>query len=445
MIHPSPRLSVLLSLFTLFFAGCLSIDQTLLRDQSSYRETYKKIEGMDQNPTKPGTYQGGVARVMLTPPQGLQLAGYGKRRSTPSQGQHDPLYARALVLQNGEQTIALVTVDLLAITNEVYDTVYDKVSKKFPLSRPMLMLSASHTHSGPGGITKKFWESFAAGPYHPEAFERLTDQMAQALLLASENLQKVKLGWGKVKAPEWIRNRMIVNGPVDSEINALWVKRLDNTPLAVVVNYSAHATLLKPNNLLFSGDYPGAMEKEIETKQGGVALFTAGAVADQTPFTSEGADDFERVEGMGKGLANKLLTAKEKITYYEQGILEGRRLTLVLPPVQLRIGTERRVPKFVGGWFFDKESVVQILRIGPTLLVGVPADLSSVLGQQIKAEAEQHGFRAIIVGFANDYIGYVLPTGTYYSDSYEARMSFNGPYMGEYLVGILEEMMGQFH
>ena len=59
--------------------------------------------------------------------------------------------------------------------------------------------------------------------------------------------------------------------------------------------------------------------------------------------------------------------------------------------------------------------------------------MSAEIGLEIKRYAEERGLQAMIIGFANDYIGYVIPSEVYETDAYEARMSFNGPHMGKYL------------
>ena len=75
------------------------------------------------------------------------------------------------------------------------------------------------------------------------------------------------------------------------------------------------------------------------------------------------------------------------------------------------------------------------------LLIGVPCDLSAELGLELKRHARERGYQPLIVGFANDYIGYCLPRRLYETDSYEASLAFNGPDTGERLVSELQCMM----
>src|SRR5258707_936291 len=52
----------------------------------------------------------GVARVDITPPPGLVMGGYSARQGTATET-HDPLYVTALVLKNGDTSVALLTID----------------------------------------------------------------------------------------------------------------------------------------------------------------------------------------------------------------------------------------------------------------------------------------------------------------------------------------------
>lgn len=72
----------------------------------------------------------GVGRADLTPPIGGPMYGYGARGSDVSQGVHDPLYAKALVLDDGATTLAIVTLDLGSFTQENSDNVRRLVSEK---------------------------------------------------------------------------------------------------------------------------------------------------------------------------------------------------------------------------------------------------------------------------------------------------------------------------
>ena len=87
----------------------------------------------------------------------------------------------------------------------------------------------------------------------------------------------------------------------------------------------------------------------------------------------------------------------------------------------------------MGRLFFEGRAEIHLLRIGRTLLVGIPGDVGTEIGLGWKATARDAGNDALVIGFANGYIGYVMPTSYYDKPIYEARMAFHGPYVADYL------------
>lgn len=428
-------------IFFIFFAfilwGCPSIQKVQLDQEAFYKKTRSGIEQVDFVKPKASTLFVGAARVEITPPKGTPLAGYGKRESRGSEGTHDPLFARALALRQGEKRLILIANDLLAITDEMKEAVLGKINENTPLSSDGLMLSATHTHSGAGALGKKFLEQFAAGPFDPEIFKEITQKMTRAAIMADADMKPARIGHGAALAPDLIQNRMDRSGPIDPEVPFVLFQGSDGDPIAYLMNFSAHATVIKPDNFYYSGDYPGFCETALE-EAGGVALFTAGAVADQTAKPPPGSNDFERAEAMGRKLARRVLEASRQIPFEEMSYISSATVPLYLPPAQVRIGTKRRIPQFLSWPFFGPKTALQIIQIDRIILIGIPGDLSVELGNKIKGYAQKKGFQAIIIGFANDYIGYILPYYLYETSSYEASMSFNGPQMGEYLLEMVQ-------
>lgn len=420
--------------------GCLAIQEAPLEQAPFYRATISGLgEVVPSRSEAIAPIWVGAAKVQMPLSPGIPLAGYGSRKSRGAEGTHDPLFTRALALKQGEKTVFLIGADLLAIPNELKEAVLQKIQRKIPLRSDAVMIAATHTHSGPGALAKKFLEQFAAGPFDPSFFEEITETMAQAASRAYADLQPARISYGIAAAPDLIRNRMIPGGPTDPEIRFIDFKNREGKTFATLVNFSAHATVLKPDNLYYSGDYPGFFEAALE-EEGGVALFTAGSVADQTAHPPSESTPFDRAEAMGKRLAQRVRESKQTFLG-EELLLFSAQISVYLPPPQVKVRSNRRLPFFISKPFFNLKTALQIIRIGPLVLLGVPADLSVELGEKIKEYAQGRGFQAIIIGFANDYIGYLLPRHLYDTPSYEASMSFNGPQMGEYFLEIAQRLI----
>lgn len=439
-LHRITLILFLLLLNLTFLWGCLAIEEVQLDRAVFYRATLSEIDRLP--PPRPAAASppallAGAAKLPLPLSPGLPMAGYGKRVGT-AKGMHDLLFARALALEQGEERVIVISADLLAVTDEMREAVLRKIGAKTPFPGRGLMVAATHTHSGPGALSSGFLEQFAAGPFDRPYFEKMTDTLAAAALLAADALKPAWIRHGIAAAPELIRNRMNSSGPVDPEVRFVEMVGEEEV-IAYLVNFSAHATVLKPDNLHFSGDYPGFFEAALE-EQGGVALFTAGSVADQTPHPPEGSDRFHQAEAMGRELARRVRESRRTVS---EAVfpLSAQTLSVHLPPAQVKMKSGKRLASFLSFPFFDAETIVQTIRIGPVLLIGIPGDLSVLLGEKMKEQARARGMEALIVGFANDYIGYLLPRALYETPAYEARMSFHGPQMGEYLLEVVARLI----
>ena len=94
--------------------------------------------------------QVGAAKLELTPPVSVPLAGYSRRKGKRSTGVHDPLFVRAVVLQDADTTVALVSCDLLIIDEALFEAVRRKLEPALNGRSLTLLLAAKHTHSEPG-------------------------------------------------------------------------------------------------------------------------------------------------------------------------------------------------------------------------------------------------------------------------------------------------------
>ncbi len=341
----------------------------------------------------------------------------------------------------------LVSLDLLAVTDDLFDSVFKKVRTAIPLPEENLLIAATHTHSGPGNIGKRFWETLAAGPYNDGMFEMTTDGTARAVIEAYRHLRPATVAYGRADASEFILNRMIKDGPTDPDLSFLVFKTPEGRAVAYLVNFSAHPTLLRSTNRLLSGDFPAVVSRVLEESQAPedvVALYTSGAVADQRALPPKGNGVFERAERMGRALAERVLSASAHPPSQDRVEASSGRIPLELPPPQIKINASRRLPIWMGRAMLDRSTSIQVVRIGRTLLLAVPCDLGSEIGRSLKQYARDRGFDSIVVGFANDYIGYVVSGKYYSSPAYEAFMSFNGPYMEDYLTFALEKMINLF-
>jgi len=146
------------------------------------------------------------------------------------------------------------------------------------------------------------------------------------------------------------------------------------------------------------------------------------------------------VDAMGVDLAARVQAARLALpesAWSDRAAVAAWRLPIALPDPQIKLSPHRRLPRLVGNLLFDRRTTLALAVIGDGVLIGVPCDLSATIGATWKTEATRLGRRAVIVGFADDYVGYVIPSEYYETSHYEARMSFNGPHMDRYLTAVV--------
>ena len=119
--------------------------------------------------------EAGVAKVEITPTFNGPMYGYSNRKCGPSNGTHDPLFAKALVLRTGDSAVAIVTLDLGSIVSE---SLTREVANKLRI--PALLLSASHTHSAPSFLPYTGGPATEPNPYSHELERKVFSAVEQA-------------------------------------------------------------------------------------------------------------------------------------------------------------------------------------------------------------------------------------------------------------------------
>ncbi|HEX8999025.1 MAG TPA: hypothetical protein VGB07_03930, partial [Blastocatellia bacterium] len=152
----------------------------------------------------------GAARVDITPPPGVDLWGYFDRAG-PATGTLDPLFARVLVLDDGRQTIALITLDLgRSFGPPQMAWLRDKARRQHQVREVMLI--ASHTHSGP-----VIEDSYDDGV--PEWERRALEKIADSIGEAVSKLKPARIGVGLGQTVIG-HNRRVAQS--DGSIKMLW-------------------------------------------------------------------------------------------------------------------------------------------------------------------------------------------------------------------------------
>jgi len=376
-----------------------------------------------------GALQAGVAVRPLALPAQPVLGGF-PRFSWQATGVADPVTARALVLSEPGCAVALVSAELVLVPRALAEAVRARVAD---LGLDAVVVAATHTHAGPGG----YWDSLAGqlgatGPYDPEAFERLVESMAGVIRLAAADRGPATVSVARGRLAEAVVNRD--GGEPDGRLLALRLARPDGRPVAELVSFAAHPTMLGKRNTEISGDWVGRL---LARGARGPRLFFQGAVGDQSARPVVGPSPGPELEyGSGPEVRQRMEAEAAAV----DAALERLPGSPAAEAPPLAVATARfgmpavspgAVPALlrpaaatVAGGTFSKVATVTALRLGPALLLFMAAEPVEAVGRELRAAA---GPDAELISLAGDYLGYVETEGGFRAGTGEAKRAYFGP------------------
>lgn len=429
-------------------------------------------------------FRAGAAAMDISPALGVEMNGNMHRHWGTKL--HDPLHARALVLDDGEHKLAICVADSCMIYREIFDAAKKRVNEKtgFPLEN--ILMSATHTHEAPAAV------SIFQAEVDKDYQQFLTLRLADAVIQAINNLAPAKIGWAVGHEPRHVGNRRwkmkpgVVNkdllggtndvvrmnpppgspqllepaGPVDPEVPIVAVKSPDDKPIAVLANYSMHYCGGVPDDT-FSADYFGAFADRIQQLLGAdhqdppfVGIMSNGTSGDcnSTNFREPPKKEanFERIRNVANDLADAALAAYKKIEWHDWVALKSAQKEIMVgvrkpgadeyEKAKTQLANAKRVNGQLGSWSTDvyaRETVllndfppqmpliIQAHRIGDLAITAIPCEVFVEIGLAIKKESP---FKpTFTIELANGYNGY-LPTPEQHKlggyETWRARSSY---------------------
>jgi neutral ceramidase len=398
------------------------------------------------------TVRAGTARVNLTPPMDMKaaLGGYGARRSKPATGVHDAIWAKALVLAQDERKFALVTADVLAFPPGFKAAVMERLVTNGWTANQVLLL-ASHSHTSIDMMALHPGNDFGipqAGIFQKELFERTADFLAKVIRDADKDLVPIVAASATTSVPERNRNRRHGGGIHDADLTVTRVDATGGEPLAVLVNWTAHPTFMDSKDMLFSGDWPGQMQRTIEALigHGITVMFYNGAEGDQSPVPPDCTSNWERAERYGREMGVLAWRSWEKIRPQEVAVFRYHTETINLPwrrphtDFMKTGGAEYGLNEPMMKTFLERLVPAQThstcLLLGNLVILGVPGEMAAELGLEAKSKvARITGASCVTIGgLADEWVSYILPATEYEKGGYEASMSFYGDTLGKTLL-----------
>ena len=443
----------------------------------------------------------------LPAPVGIGTSGFGffgaGTSKTPfavsypgTTGMHTHLQFRAVVIEavgddgagDVVSRLIMMRADTIGVSAVIRQAIVRRLEERFGLEvDQQFVLTATHTHAGPGRlIDKKLW-NLIQDDFFPEFFERLVDAAVETVLAAADDLEPARIGHSVGESSRINSDRRCQNAENEwNDVHMLRIDKDDGVPKALVVMLPVHPVVLNIKALVLSQDVSGGIEAMMAEgfESPVTVLHFNGAAADVGKAGRSGEEaagaapwpgGFEHIESIGRAAAEDLLPTALAIETSPSGRLDVRTVRTRFdgdaigyepgefpyefgavyctsakaercfgdePPgdllagcIDFALGGEESAPA--------DRAPLTLARVGELLLVSTPGEFGVELGREIQAAArEATGVQDVaILGYANEYTGYSLKEEDWWMGGYEASGSLWGPKQGDFLAGAIQSFI----
>lgn len=342
--------------------------------------------------------------------------------------------ASVLVLEK-DIRIALVSCDVLALQRDIIDEVCEKIEEEMAIPYENILIAATHTHHAPTTVSIHGYERD----------DRFCENLKKAIIAATSEAARrldggdgIRMYFGVGREDTvgqnsrlllqdgtiyWVGTRedaLKATGPVDPELPVISFKRSDGRLEALLFDHSTHNIGTRIGDARSPGFY-GLVAQELERDLGGTVLFLPGSFGSTHNLTLSPSDMIPRI---GKTIEETLseseqiepspiISVKDELEYRVRRFNEEAEDEAVSKYCKMRLGNPeptieifRRMRRLLSEHQGEtRKSWLHLILLGDIALVGVPGELFTELGLQIKHRSPfRHTY---IVGLANDYIGYI--------------------------------------
>lgn len=390
----------------------------------------------------------GTSKIDITPSGSVWMD--GMIRTHRSEGVHDHLQARCLVLSNTDdlsQACIIVSAEIVSFSAEEASIIRAAASRMHGIPQQRILLAATHTHSGPATIG--FFN-----PAEPDYITELRKKIAAVIGEAIQNLQPVafRCASGEENTISHYRRlltddgRVVMNwesipsekivkplGEIDPQLGVLKLTKANNPDelVCILFNHAGHPNIMSGENYYISGDYPGYAARLLEEEHNCVALFVNGA---QGTMDIDGLRDrdWEGVARAGTALAKATSQILRNFEPTANGELSLFISEYTIPKREISSdmlkwsdeiidktgGSVQSLADGVGNDFLaklykkihdDPRTHIEIqqicIKIGETAFISFPGELFTEIGMDIKAKSP---FRqTYFLGLVNGKVGYI--------------------------------------
>jgi hypothetical protein len=352
-------------------------------------------------------FRAGIADADVTPAKQMPVSG-GLGTPGPTTQTKGKLQIRALVLENGDTRVAIVSVPFIGFPGVLADRVRAKVDS---VPGTNIMIGSTHTHSAP--------DMYA---FLNETGELLTDldyidfvvgKTADAIGRAVSNLKPASIKTATAKAQGKIAYNYYAPKLYDPRVDVLQAIGKDGKPFATLVNYAVHPEVLGPGRGILSPDLVGPLLERIAEQGGGMGIFMNGAQGGMVTADCRGPDGkdiqtWEECNRIGNLLADEALRIVSTAPVQEDPPLWCGSTPLTLPVDNLLF---RQIIKtspldYKLNDDFSVTTQLNLVNIGTAQMLTIPGEALPNIGYYLKRN--MYGSSNFLLGLTNDAFGYMM-------------------------------------
>jgi hypothetical protein len=379
----------------------------------------------------------GAAKADITPPASMfPIPGYQGR--TTFVGVHDPVFARALVVDNGAMQAAIIAVEVTRILEPL--PLKKRVSAAIGIPADRIMIAATHDHNSPTAGPANLPLEGKIGEYYKVMEKGIID----AALDAKSKLQPARMGIGRGKSfvnvnrDERVGERYVVGadfeGPSDKTVEVIRFDNLNGDPIAIFTNYGVHGDVMflvktKDGGDEITGDLPGVAARYVENyyKDKVVAVWTPGSAGDQevafmpkSGGLNPGAAAWAVLDVQSVRLGREIVRVADqtRATVSDVRIFAAEK-TATCPGQKVTRGQNGAPAKLEDAPPVDLE--LSLIMLNDIALGGVSGEVVTRIGDSLK-KASPFG-NTIMVSHANGTVGYIPDDSSYPRQTFEVLSS----------------------
>lgn len=391
------------------------------------------------------TFEAGVARRLITPNPLLPLSS-GIGPTAPVKGKQGELMVRAMVLRSGQETLAIVGLDLLGFPSVLGDRAR-ALAPRIPADH--ILIGSTHTHSAPDCYALPDGQGGHTGSL--DYMDFVAKQAAAAINEALDSLQPAELRIASGVAAQGIAYNYYAPDLYDRRVAVLQVRSLaDGKMIGTLVNYAIHPEIMGSQQGILSPDLIGPLCADIENKTGAMAMFINGAqggmVTADNRILSQIKDPvrgywndlraWSECERIGGLLASEALRVVDAAPWQQNPALiaRSRRVKFNVDSPDMWQAIESSPLHYPHGQDHTVTVQVNLVKLGNAEILTIPGEALPNIGFYLKRQMK--GEHNLLFGLTNDAYGYMLTKvdfNSFPAYQYVSRVSL-GEMTGEVLI-----------